>query len=115
MDRRIIALIPLVATMLSGVLLPQGISAKKKKVTMPKVELSGAAKDSADFMKNLKDAKVCKGMFNTYFDKKNKLWIELPDSVLDCTCEPCQQSFDNQRLRGRTDGLQSYAHQIHAR
>lgn len=51
MDRRIIALIPLVATMLSGVLLPQGISAKKKKVTMPKVELSGAAKDSADFMK----------------------------------------------------------------
>ena len=85
MDRRIIALIPLVATMLSGVLLPQGISAKKKKVTMPKVELSGAAKDSADFMKNLKDAKVCKGMFNTYFDKKNKLWIELPDSVLDCT------------------------------
>ena len=45
MNRRIIALIPLVATMLCGVVVPQRISAKKKKVALPKVELSGAAKD----------------------------------------------------------------------
>ncbi|MDE6431756.1 MAG: DUF5117 domain-containing protein [Duncaniella sp.] len=72
--------------MLLGIILPEGVSAKKKKVAaLPKIELKGAAKDSADFMKNLKDARVCKGMFNTYFDKKNKLWFELPDSVFDHT------------------------------
>lgn len=60
------------------------ISAKKKKVaSLPKVELSAAAKDSVAFHKKLKDAKVSRGLFNTYLDKNGKLYFELPDSVLD--------------------------------
>lgn len=58
---------------------------KKKKIELPKTELSGAAKDSADFHKKLKDAVVTRGVFNTYLDKKGKLYFEIPDSVLDKT------------------------------
>jgi len=58
---------------------------KKKKIELPKTELSGAAKDSADFHKKIKDAVVTRGVFNTYLDKKGKLYFEIPDSVLDKT------------------------------
>ncbi len=58
---------------------------KKKKSDLPKTELSGAAKDSVEFYKKLKDATVTKGMFNTYLDKKGKLFFEIPDSILDKT------------------------------
>lgn len=58
---------------------------KKKKIELPKTELSGAAKDSVDFHKKLKDAVVTRGVFNTYLDKKGKLYFEIPDSVLDKT------------------------------
>ena len=61
---------------------PEDISAKKKKPELPKVELSGAAKDSAEFYKKLKDTKVSKGLFNAYLDKKGKLYLEIPDSLL---------------------------------
>ncbi len=69
--------------MLAGVMLfPAPISAKKKKIELPKkVELTGAAKDSADFQKKIKDAKVARGMFNTYTDPKGKLFVEIPDSA----------------------------------
>ncbi len=61
-------------------------SKKKKKIAaLPKVELTGAAKDSADFHKKIKDATVAHGMFNTYLDKKGKLYFEVPDSILDKT------------------------------
>lgn len=57
--------------------------AKKKKAeeAKPKVELTGAAKDSADFKKAIADSKVYKGMFNAYLDKKGKLLLEIPDSA----------------------------------
>lgn len=55
---------------------------KKKKLPLPKTELSGAAKDSVDFHKKLKDAEVTRGMFTTYLDKKGKLYFEIPDSIL---------------------------------
>lgn len=58
---------------------------KKKKIELPKTELSGAAKDSADFHKKIRDAVVTRGVFNTYLDKKGKLYFEIPDSVLDKT------------------------------
>lgn len=65
---------------------PADISAKKKKkVELPKVELKGEAKDSADFHKKIKDSKVSHGLFNTYFDKKGKLIVEIPDSALNHT------------------------------
>ena len=68
--------------MLAGAMLfTSPISAKKKKVVLPKVELTGAAKDSADFQKKIKDAKVARGMFNTYSDPKGKLFVEIPDSA----------------------------------
>ena len=61
-------------------------SKKKKKIALPaKTELSGAAKDSADFHKKIKDAVVARGMFNTYLDKKGKLYFEIPDSILNKT------------------------------
>lgn len=62
---------------------PQPSSAKKKKkIELPKTELSGAAKDSVDFHKKLKDAAVSHGVLNTWLDKKGKLYLEVPDSVL---------------------------------
>lgn len=61
------------------------LSAKKKKIELPKVELKGAAKDSADFQKKLKDTKVTKGLFNTYIDPKGKLFFEIPDSAFNKT------------------------------
>ena len=58
---------------------------KKKKIELPKTELSATAKDSVAFRKKIKDAKVAKGMFNTYIDKNGKLFFEIPDSVLNKT------------------------------
>lgn len=55
---------------------------KKKKIELPKKELSQAAKDSTEFHKKIKDAKVSRGLFNAYLDKKGKLFLELPDSML---------------------------------
>ena len=60
-------------------------SKKKKKLELPKKELSTAAKDSIEFHKKLKDATVSRGMFTTYLDKKGKLYFEIPDSILDKT------------------------------
>lgn len=78
--------VPFAASVLllaGGLVFPTDLSAKKKKKTeLPKIELKGAAKDSVEFHKKLKDAKVAKGMFNTYLDKKGKLWFEIPDSIL---------------------------------
>lgn len=82
-------LVPLSTILLisAGLMLsPADISAKKKKkVELPKVELKGEAKDSADFHKKIKDSKVSHGLFNTYFDKKGKLIVEIPDSALNHT------------------------------
>ncbi len=63
--------------------MPLTVSARKKKndKVVPKVELTGAAKDSADFAKAVEGAKVYKGMFNAYLDKKGKLFLEIPDSA----------------------------------
>ncbi len=74
----------IVATLALGALcVAQPADAKKKKKSeLPKVELSAAAKDSIEFHKKLKDATVAKGMFNTYIDKKGKLFFEIPDSIL---------------------------------
>ena len=78
--------VPFAASVLllaGGLVFPTDLSVKKKKKTeLPKIELKGAAKDSVEFHKKLKDAKVAKGMFNTYLDKKGKLWFEIPDSIL---------------------------------
>ncbi|MBD5304396.1 MAG: zinc-dependent metalloprotease [Bacteroides sp.] len=73
------------ATILCGTaLVPADLSAKKKKkLELPKPELSQAAKDSVAFRKKIKDAKVSRGLFTTYLDKSGKLYFELPDSVLD--------------------------------
>lgn len=81
MNRRIITFVPFLATAMLVMVIPGEMSAKKKTPALPKIEMSAAAKDSAEFMKGLKDAKVHKGMFNAYIDKKNKLWFELPDSA----------------------------------
>lgn len=76
-----------VACLAIGALCPSqpAYAKKKKKIELPKTELSGAAKDSADFHKKIKDAVVTRGVFNTYLDKKGKLYFEIPDSVLDKT------------------------------
>lgn len=63
-----------------------GLFSKKKKASkLPKIELKGEAKDSADFHKKLKDSKVAKGLFTTYIDKKGKLILEIPDSAFNAT------------------------------
>lgn len=83
MNLRFVPLAASVLLMAGALVFPTDISAKKKKKgELPKIELKGAAKDSVEFHKKLKDAKVAKGMFNTYLDKKGKLWFEIPDSVL---------------------------------
>lgn len=78
-------LAPAAILLLTSLIAAAPAEAKKKVKALPKIELKGAAKDSADFHKNLKDAKVAKGMFNTYIDKKGKLILELPDSLFDRT------------------------------
>lgn len=81
--RNIISLAVIGAIAVTGALAPADLYAKKKKkVELPKVELSQAAKDSVAFRKKLKDTTVSHGLFNTYLDKKGKLYFELPDSVL---------------------------------
>lgn len=80
--RNIISLAVVGAIAATGALAPADLSAKKKKkVELPKVELSQAAKDSVAFRKKLKGATVSRGLFNTYLDKKGKLYFELPESV----------------------------------
>ncbi len=80
---------PLAAILLlsaGSIAFPTDSSAKRKKKTeLPKLELKGAAKDSADFYKKIKDAKISKGLFNTYLDNKGKLFLEIPDSALNHT------------------------------
>lgn len=76
----------ILALLLSTSVSVEGYAKKKKKdEAKPKIELKGAAKDSADFHKTLADAKSYKGMFNAYVDKKGKLMIELPDSAFNHT------------------------------
>lgn len=82
MNLRFIPLATTAVLIMAGITAPGELAAKKKKAELPKLELKGAAKDSADFHKKIKDAKLAKGMFNTYLDKKGKLWFEIPDSVL---------------------------------
>lgn len=61
--------------------LPLSAKKKKKEEVKPKVELTGAAKDSADFAKAIADSKAYNGLFNAYLDKKGKLLLEIPDSA----------------------------------
>lgn len=61
--------------------LPMQAKKKKKDEVKPKVELTGAAKDSAEFAKAIADSKAYKGLFNAYLDKKGKLLLEIPDSA----------------------------------
>lgn len=81
MKRNIVTFLPIAIIVASGLIFSNDLSAKKKAAALPKVELKGAAKDSADFHKTLDEAKVYKGMFNAYMDKKGKLTFELPDSA----------------------------------
>ena len=61
------------------------VDGKKKEKALPKLELSSEAKDSVKFHKDLKDAKIARGLMNTYIDKKGKLFLEIPDSLFDRT------------------------------
>ena len=81
MKCKIIAFLPIAIALVSGLVYPADLSAKKKVASLPKLELKGAAKDSADFHKNLSESKTYKGMFNAYLDKKGKLIFEIPDSA----------------------------------
>lgn len=80
--KQFIPLAAIGAVIALGLTTPADLSAKKKKAELPKIELSQAAKDSVAFRKKLKEAAVSNGLFNTYFDKKGKLYFEIPDSVL---------------------------------
>ena len=82
---RLTRFLPISILLLSVVGAPCAASAKKKAKELPKIELKGAAKDSANFKKTLVDAKEFKGMFNAYLDKKGKLTFELPDSAFNHT------------------------------
>ncbi|MCM1518631.1 MAG: zinc-dependent metalloprotease [Pseudoflavonifractor sp.] len=82
---RLTRLLPIGILLLSVTAATVPASAKKKAKTLPKIELKGEAKDSADFRKKLTDAKAFNGMFNAYLDKKGKLTFELPDSAFDHT------------------------------
>lgn len=67
---------------------PIDVNAKKKKEAIaekPKIELKGAAKDSADFAKAISGSKSYKGMFNAYLDKTGKLMFEIGDEAFDHT------------------------------
>lgn len=82
MKCNVITFLPVAMLLASVFVAPSDLSAKKKKTApLPKVELKGAAKDSADFHKNLDESTAYKGMFNAYVDKKGKLMFEIPDSA----------------------------------
>lgn len=80
--KQFIPLAAIGAVIALGLTTPADLSAKKKKAELPKIELSQVAKDSVAFRKKLKEAAVSNGLFNTYFDKKGKLYFEIPDSIL---------------------------------
>ncbi len=85
MKCNIVTFLPIAIVLVSSLVAPGEMSAKKKATPLPKVELKGAAKDSADFHKNLGECKAYKGMFNAYVDKKGKLTFEIPDSAFNHT------------------------------
>ena len=64
MKCNIVTFLPIAIVLVSSLVAPGEMSAKKKATPLPKVELKGAAKDSADFHKNLGECKAYKGMFN---------------------------------------------------
>ena len=71
---------------LMGMMFPNLTLAKKKdkKKTDALKALTDKSKETGgieDYNKAIKDAKVCKGMFNTYQKKDGKLYFEMPDSV----------------------------------
>lgn len=69
---------------LMGMMFPNLTLAKKKdkKKTDALKALTDKSKETGgieDYNKAIKDAKVCKGMFNTYQKKDGKLYFEMPD------------------------------------
>ena len=63
------------------IVFPAGAKKKKEEKKPAPVVLTGAAKDSADYKKALKDFKAMKGLFTVHTKKTGEVYFEIPDSA----------------------------------
>lgn len=81
----IMTLVALCAAAMATIAVPAEaglFKSKKNKKPATEKTLTAEQKDSAEMAKTIGDSKAFRGMFNAYLDKKGKLLLEIPDSML---------------------------------